>query len=82
MFTSVHNESGNVNRVALGSETMNPIEPCVDNIRVSRESVIMQRTINIKDGLFGRFQFVVFIFHSARKIIKLNAEARYKQFQL
>lgn len=33
MFMSVHNESGNVNGVALGSKTMNPIEPCADNIR-------------------------------------------------
>jgi len=39
MFTFVHNESGNVNRAALGSKTMDPIEPCVDNIRREKESL-------------------------------------------
>lgn len=50
MFTFVHNESGNVNRAALGSKTTNLIEPCVDNIRREKESLnYTAYFINIKD---------------------------------
>lgn len=65
MFTFVHNESGNVNRAALGSKTMDPIEPCVDNIRREKErkkaSNYTAYSINIKDfsGAWLKFAVVV-----------------------
>jgi len=39
MFTFVHNESGNVNRVALSSKTINPIELRRQHSQ-SREAII------------------------------------------
>lgn len=52
MFMSVHNESGNVNGVALGSKTMNPIEPCVQTISaVSRESQAQIKRKERGDGV-------------------------------
>lgn len=57
MFTFVHNESGNVNRMALGSKTINPIEPSRRQHSQSRGAVITPYPINIKDGLFQTYDF-------------------------